>query len=225
MLDRLKRAFAAGREAVAQAEVGDLGADDASAHPTQSPSPLTPVQANLALGTAQPLPEAATEPSAPTAAETPALSPASPSRAIPIPTAVAAKLAPEPEPKLALIALDPMGPSAPDIRAAHLTACAKARLEPLFILGKDTPSPLFLDHSILCEYLPSHEEIFRMTQERADVITLYRLRRLQLMLDKWRVKDALWLGPEAGDLAAKLTESKDRTKRMVRFREQSAKGS
>ena len=120
----------------------------------------------------------------------------------------------EVDPVLALLALDELGSAAPELTRKHLAAAKAAGTRALFITGSASELDFFPDRSLLCEYLPSHQEIFGATEERSDVITLYRQHRLQLILDKWRVQDCNWIGDSAAELIpTKMSEAT----RPVRF--------
>jgi hypothetical protein len=121
----------------------------------------------------------------------------------------------EPDPLLGLLMLNDVGPAAPELTQKHLKAAKSAGTRALFIVGAETEMDFFADRTLLCEYLPSHQDIFRATEERPDVIALYRQYRFQLILDKWRVTDCRWVGEDAADLIA---QTKLNGQRPIRFR-------
>lgn len=123
----------------------------------------------------------------------------------------------EPDPLLALLVLDEAGPATPELTRRHLEAAKSASTGALFIVGARSELDFFSDRTLLCEYLPSHEDIYRATEERADVIALYRQHRLRLIFDKWRVEDCRWVGDSAGELVARLQTEKDGAQRPIRF--------
>ena len=125
----------------------------------------------------------------------------------------------EPVPLLALLVLDETGAATPELVQRRHAAAQKAGTKALFIVGSASEADFFPKQSLLCEYIPSHEEIFRATEERADVIQLYRQHRLRLILDKWRVEHCDWTGPSAGELVARMAADKDGAARPVRFRQ------
>lgn len=125
--------------------------------------------------------------------------------------------APEPEPLHALLVLDEVGSAADEVTRRCIADAKVAGTKALFVLSSNSDLD-FPDCNLLCEFLPTHEEIFRATEERADVIDLYRQHRLRLILDKWRVRECRWIGESAADLVAKLNANKDSAKRPVVFR-------
>lgn len=123
---------------------------------------------------------------------------------------------PAEKPILALLVLDEIGPPAAKLRQRHLAAAEAEGSRALFILGPKSE----LEHpglDLLCEYLPSPEDLARTTGERPDLIRRYREARLRLILDKWGVRECRWIGESAAEFVDAWCEVDDPTRRPVRF--------
>lgn len=120
------------------------------------------------------------------------------------------------KPVMALLVLDAMGPTAEGFRRRHLDAAAAAGARALFILGPKSE----LEHpdlDLLCEYLPSPEDVARTTGERPDGIRRYVRARLRLILDKWSVRECRWIGETAAEMVDNWNNAGDPMRRPVEF--------
>lgn len=124
-----------------------------------------------------------------------------------------------PPPLYALIALDEIGAGGDEIARQHIADARSRNLRAIFVLSTDSDFDIPHDPDHVREYIPAHEDIYRATMERPDVIELYRQYRFRLVLDKWRVREGRWIGESAGDLIARYRAESDPSKRPIQFRQ------
>jgi len=127
-----------------------------------------------------------------------------------------AEKAAEEQPVDALLVLDELGPLADETRKRHIDAASAAGHRPLLILGPDSE----LEHNDLaqlCEFLPRAEDIVLATGYRPDAIRQYRLARLRLIFEKWRITECRWIGDSALEVVEFWTESDNPVERKVTF--------
>ncbi|MRH20715.1 hypothetical protein [Rhodovulum strictum] len=124
---------------------------------------------------------------------------------------------PAPQAALALLALDPIGPGAADLRARHLEAARLAGARALFVLSP-LSAPDLAAQRLLCEILPLPEDLARATGDGPLCIAQYRLNRLRLILDKWGVQACHWSGESAAELVDEWQAARDPGLRPIRFR-------
>ena len=104
-------------------------------------------------------------------------------------------------PVTALMVLDDVDAAGDRLKSAHLSRAEASGARALFILSP-LSAPDFMEYALLTEFLPVPEDLVRTTGDTLEVAKRYRLRRLEIMLRKWNIRDCHTFGPEANRLAA-----------------------
>ncbi len=90
----------------------------------------------------------------------------------------------------------------------HLRVSDKRNFRPLMIVS----TPTLIERRIprlCCEYIPTAADLAEPHGDKPDVVGQYQLRKLRLILRKWRTADCLFHGDEAADLLALAARRKE----------------
>lgn len=108
---------------------------------------------------------------------------------------------PAPPLSLAFLCLEETPADLAALAEEHLAVAGRRNFRPLMIVS----SPILIERrlpSLCCEYIAPAADLAEAHGDKPDVIAHYQLRRLRLILRKWRAGDCIYHGDEAADLLA-----------------------
>lgn len=136
--------------------------------------------------------------------------------AAPAPIPDMAESPPAPPLSLAFLCLEEDAADLTALAEEHLRVAGRRNFRPLMIAS----APTLIERRIprlSCEYIPPAADLAEAHGDKPEVIAQYQLRRLRLILRKWRAADCIFHGDEATDLLAMAGRRRDLAIKDVSF--------
>ena len=117
---------------------------------------------------------------------------------------------------LAFLCLEDTAADLTTLAEEHSSLAGRRKLRPLLIASV----PELIERRIpllCCEYIPPAADLAEAHGDKPEVIAQYQLRRLRLILRKWRAADCIFHGDEAKDLLALAGRRRDLAIKDVTF--------